>query len=1138
MTELHHTPRRFAVRTRLFTLSILLLSVLVGCLPRGGGVRSKVKDATATSEKALTDQILGEIDLAISQLPARANAASDLATRLITSARSAALQGDLRLAGDRLNQYYARLAMIELSQPAWNATIERMGGLGRIKPTMVKQQLAWRSQLARQFGEVVNAEGLDVNNHRLAMLRFATLEKWMVAVNAFYEMQATEPREQLDAMVAGWEEFLQKVFASSPDDLSGSTPALIKQFMDVDAAMTDVVSRWKTRLQGQAAFLAGIALERLIETRRADPRFASVLPRLAATREALTRSGTFFFQGDAKSGTEAMQGAWKNAFSNVVESPIPASKALQLVKWSNLLLSQPGCPECADLDAQLWQATAGWTMLPDDGTMKVLGARATQIATARQPQTADLDQMIASAPDAAAFKLAEPFTGVLSALSAFEATYLAQSSVLERMNTREREASLAALRSLGESMRALVTRTLWPSNVTYLRGLAQSQGIMINLAVLTGEAIMNHSATAPAYADLLSRVTRGFTGQSPAMSPALLAECRQILARENSEGQFRAWVNRQMGAHVAYSLLVTSEAASLFFTGGLSGTALPATHAFIRSLAWVSYTSQVVLAVNSAIDLTDRYHHGGWKGLANIDSAIDLMRILAITPTGGFVPAGVKPTWSQRFAQQWFKIRFSTMDSLTWINTFYAGYQIYAAERIASELTLQGHQISASEIRRRAVITLALTGLQWRDNRLALKRQQGISPEDAVKFGEKFTLREFFFPKSFRNIVSPLSAAKGFYQNHPSFLGGVGASGVYAWYFTSRLLIVTEGALLSYANPDFNYMNNVAKMEPLPDLRPKESALALVGINPLDGMLYFGSHAKYSHHRELAQFGDRYQVDNFESPDDLIAKLAAHAKKYGPIRYLKIMTHGRPGKLFTMRVEEVAANSTEDHATSPHYGPDDPEDGFINAAWLQKYGPKIKAALGRGTFAPDARIILWACLVGSNLDPPTFLEGAQEVDDLKVGDNFLNALGDTLLVNGGRIDASTRILIGMESVAGDFAKMAVEGGAQHASDTRRVIPVFPLDRELPELVSDKPIKNRSLRDFGLILVNGDTLAPSSEVDDISESTAGQWVDTLRYQGKRVVFMYRNIGSIILKYGIRLEGPWWQKRYNHKTFAPH
>jgi hypothetical protein len=100
------------VRTRFFTLSILLLSVLVGCLPRGGGVRSKVKDATATNEKALTDQILGEIDLAISQLPARAKAASDLATRLITSARSAALQGDLRLAGDRLNQYYARLAMI------------------------------------------------------------------------------------------------------------------------------------------------------------------------------------------------------------------------------------------------------------------------------------------------------------------------------------------------------------------------------------------------------------------------------------------------------------------------------------------------------------------------------------------------------------------------------------------------------------------------------------------------------------------------------------------------------------------------------------------------------------------------------------------------------------------------------------------------------------------------------------------------------------------------------------------------------------------------------------------------------------------------------------------------------------------
>src|SRR5690606_29876234 len=92
----------------------------------------------------------------------------------------------------------------------------------------------------------------------------------------------------------------------------------------------------------------------------------------------------------------------------------------------------------------------------------------------------------------------------------------------------------------------------------------------------------------------------------------------------------------------------------------------------------------------------------------------------------------------------------------------------------------------------------------------------------------------------------------------------------------------------------------------------------------------------------------------------------------------------------------------------------DPQKGFewIDIEWLRNNKAKLMND-AKDIFAQDARIVLFSCLTGANLDeksPLNFLPKnlAKHFPDSEYpkdsGDVFLAEFGDAFLVNGGRID--------------------------------------------------------------------------------------------------------------------------------------
>ena len=194
----------------------------------------------------------------------------------------------------------------------------------------------------------------------------------------------------------------------------------------------------------------------------------------------------------------------------------------------------------------------------------------------------------------------------------------------------------------------------------------------------------------------------------------------------------------------------------------------------------------------------------------------------------------------------------------------------------------------------------------------------------------------------------------------------------------------------------------IKKAKPVPALAGDESALTLIGFAKND-VLYYGSRSTNSSRFEDRLFGDRHYKLDFDSPDDLVQKIKEHAQKHGKIKYLKIMSHGLPGLIYT--TEATTSPTTPGDKDFSYTS----EPGWVSAAWFSENMENIQK-ITQDAFAEDVRIIIYSCLTGTNFDDFTSHE------EKKVGDQLLDTMAEAMLVNGGRIDASRRVLVGINTV--------------------------------------------------------------------------------------------------------------------------
>lgn len=692
------------------------------------------------------------------------------------------------------------------------------------------------------------------------------------------------------------------------------------------------------------------------------------------------------------------------------------------------------------------------------------------------------------------------------------------------------KSSMIAIDKFGEAIDRLAVRARLSQDSNYIAGIVGQQD-KIQLILFNGlEAATQSLPVADSYAEAFAEAIQGYVGTNNnvrLLSDASYQKLRSILKEENSEQQFRIWWNRQNAVTAAFSIILVAEAVSIVVDGPAGVVAMAGTSAFMRSLVFAGQvavgTAKVVIAGASILNIMDRTRSQGTiNGLFSFDSALDALNVFSILPRMPLPPAvkGALNTSLGRSIQQSIgSLQYASGAALVVGGSIFSGYQFMFAESIASDLNSQGYPVTANEIRFRACSTLAMSALAWRANSKYIAKERVNNPEAAAQLAPTTSIRESMLVKRLSGLVNPIGAAKSYYRANPSafraVLGGAGVVAAAGFDY----VVVGEGVLLSYTNTTNNYMQQIESAHPFPDLKQGESALGLVGFAPQDAMLYFGAFSRGTNRRELALYKEKYSIDNFENADDILDKIAAYAKTHGKIKYLKIMTHGLPGALYTPAAEDapIAANRNV---------------RWINRTWLDASKAKIQA-VAREAFADDARIVLFACLVGSNLDY-AYLDGKTKTsENLDKGDDFMRLMSDAFLVNGGSIDASKRILNGIDAAYGDLIRNAANGGVKTANP-RPMVPLFLLDDPNPA-VADPDVQPRSLAGLSVSKATG-----SEQFFHMQKGQAKKMdiTSSVAHLGSNITHGLVAMKENILKFGVQLEGPWWQNRYSYIEVKKH
>ena len=730
--------------------------------------------------------------------------------------------------------------------------------------------------------------------------------------------------------------------------------------------------------------------------------------------------------------------------------------------------------------------------------------------------------LIELAPDQMRSEIYETAEAIRRAIPEIRKSVEQSSGLYDRSMFGFTQEALAALTNADQILEGAALRIRRSTDPDELLKAWQAKDQIKLLATWTLEASAGKSKTAGRLATVFARaVSRLWQPGLMFLRMEDLHQIHGIIEDQNSENWVRAYVNRQMAVVYAQSALLLGEAIAVPFTLGGSSAAMPATlHAIVVGL---QVAGKATLVVSSSLNIADRYIQTGVKGLINPASALDALTIVMLLPRP--IPGPVD-------AQSWFgrMLQSGRNQAAGWMHeagrfavvghTAFGAYQLAFADHIASTLRLQGLQASAAEVRRQAFGHFAqaflLGVVEWGEYRRG-QILGGDSHTQMVASTNPVTI----FAKRLRNMVFPHKAAIDAYNSLTPVIGAplAGAVSVLpaAGYVAYDYVIASEAMMYFYAGSDFGYFAHNRKQQEYPELAAGETAVSFVGFDEPD-MLYAGAHAIDVHRLEMEKYGDRYFIYDCHSRDEFLAKLSEHGRKHGPVKYMRIMTHGLPGKLYTADVQ-VSAGEGEDTAQ---------RDGWIDAGWLRKNGDKIRDVAG-SSMAPGARAVLFACLVGANMDvaAPGLAENA--------GDDFLRAFGETILHKGGLVDASVRFLIGMDTVYGSMMNWAARdevirsGGIQHQ-------PILPLNLyrngKSGLLEADEQLRQQMAAAV-VSAATGEGVVAAGDDAGWSESA-----EMLQYAAERMWRMMTQLHKLGIRYGIQLEGPWWSTpRYKHAHVEP-
>lgn len=788
------------------------------------------------------------------------------------------------------------------------------------------------------------------------------------------------------------------------------------------------------------------------------------------------------------------------------------------------------------------EAAANWTVSFDTRLMVILKtvspqantpAEAVEIwhaallkaqpeALAGNSRTREPGVLIELAPDQMRSEIYETAEAIRRAIPEVRKSVEQSSGLYDRSMFGFTNEALAALTHAEQILEGAALRIRRSTDPDELLKAWQAKDQIKLLATWTLEASAGKSKTAGRLATVFaSAVSRLWQPGVMFLRMEDLHQIHGIIEDQNLENWVRAYVNRQMAVVYAQSALLLGEAIAVPFTLGGSSAAMPATlHAIVVGL---QVAGKATLVVSSSLNIADRYIQTGVKGLINPASALDALTIVMLLPRP--IPGPVD-------AQSWFgrMLQSGRNQAAGWMHeagrfavvghTAFGAYQLAFADHIASTLRLQGLQASAAEVRRQAFGHFAqaflLGVVEWGEYRRGQNfggdsHTQMVASTNPIKI----------FAKRLRNMVFPHKAAIDAYNSLAPVIGAplAGAVSVLpaAGYVAYDYVIASEAMMYFYAGSDFSYFAHNRKQQEYPELAAGETAVSFVGFDEPD-MLYAGAHAIDAHRLEMEKYGDRYFIYDYHSRDEFLAKLSEHGRKHGPVKYMRIMTHGLPGKLYTADVQ-VSAGEGEDTAQ---------RDGWIDAGWLRKNADKIRGVAGT-SMAPGARAVLFACLVGANMDvaAPGLPENS--------GDDFLRAFGETILHKGGLVDASVRFLIGMDTVYGSMMNWAARdevvrsGGLQHQ-------PILPLNLyrngKSGLLEADEQLRQQMAAAV-VSAATGEGVVAAGDDAGWSESA-----EMLQYAAERMWRMMTQLHKLGIRYGIQLEGPWWSTpRYKHAHVEP-
>jgi hypothetical protein len=741
-------------------------------------------------------------------------------------------------------------------------------------------------------------------------------------------------------------------------------------------------------------------------------------------------------------------------------------------------------------------------------------------ASSQSPSEIDTKALLALAPDHLRSEVNEMAQAIRKIIPKIKREIEKSSGLIDRSFVGLTSQSLQAVTEVDRALEGLTVRVRRITEPQELERLWQSRNLIQLIATTALEASLTKSRTALGLSSVLSSgLARVSQDDESFLSPEALHQVHELIKQQTSESWVRAFINRKMAVVYAQSALLLGEAISIPFTWGASTAAMPATlQAIVTGLQLAGRTA---LIATSSLNIADKVAQDGVKALVNPSSALDALTIVMLLPRP--VPGPVD-------ASSWLGKALQTGNNQValWLHeagrmavvghTAFGAYQLAFAENIATTLRQQGYSATPADIRLQALGHFAqaflLGVVEWQ----TYQRSQalgGAHHSEMVAQANPLSVLE----KRLRYMVFPHHAFTDTFKSLSPVLGTPLAGAVSilpaVQYVAYDYLLASESLMYFYASTDAGYFNHIQNRQAYPDLEKGETAVTFIGFDEAD-LLYAGSHSIDSHRLEREKYGDRYFIYDFQSRQDFLKKIQEHAKAHGPIKYLRIMTHGLPGKLYTGDVAAAAVDNVKENQSKAE------KEGWIDSAWL-KENKQVLQSFSSWGMAPQARVVFFACLVGANMD--TGLPGIEA----SAGDDFLTAFGETFLSKGGLIDSSIRFLMGIDTIFGGLLNWSAREEILHNNESMKHQPVLPLRLYRPEenntFVVDESLRNKvSEGIFAAAKAEGLVAADPSEM--------------LQYSAERMWNMLTQLHQLGYRYGVQLEGPWWSTpRYKHAEVAP-